>query len=275
MEKPQPNRPLSHPAARETWEEDYMRTSVLKIDPAYQRPLDQGRVARIARAWSDARCLMLEVNRRPNGEYFVMNGQHRLAAAQLAGVEWLPCRIFSFPRTELEALWFAGQAQESRTVKALDQMKALVHGGDADAAGLTALLAKHGYSWNWTTGKGVPGTTRAADALKTEWKRDSVELDIILGLISEVWGDAENAVGDATVNALRFFRHKYAGRFDDARLRHALRGTEPNTLRKRAQVRAQLAGSGTAEHHLCEMIAELYDKGRKGQRLRPKPADKE
>lgn len=273
MENHRPSRPLAHPAARETWEEDYLRADTLLVDPAYQRPLNSRRVNHMARIWSDARCLMLEVNRRKTGEHYVMNGQHRLAAALLAGVEWLPCRIFSFPTVELEALWFAGQAEDTRQVAALDRMKAEIAGADADARAIRDLLARYGYTFNWNRGNSLPGTTRAAAALKEDYKRGPGDLERNVTIIAAAWGDAPNALSDTMLHALRFFWEKYGDRADQARLTSVLKGTEPNILRQRAANRAQLAGGGSAERHLCNMMAELYDKGKRTGRLRPERPD--
>lgn len=268
-EESKPRRPLAHPMAIETWREDYLRTESLKIDVSYQRKLDAARVNRMAAAWSDARCLLLEVNQRPDGTYWVMNGQHRLAAAHLAGVEWLPCRIYTFPTVALEALWFAGQAQDTRAVPALDRMKARIVGLDARAVAIEALARKYGYTFNWAHGNSQSGTTRAAAALEELYRRNPNRLEYLLHIISASWGDAPNACSDTTLHALWFFTDKYSGIYDRQRLITVLSGSEPNVLRQRAYNRAQLAGGGSAERHMCEMIAEMYDKGKRTGRLRP------
>lgn len=262
-------RPVPHPASIETWEEHYVKTSAIKVDQTYQRPLDEGRAARMARAWSNARCLYLEVNRRPNGDLYAMNGQHRLVAATLAGVELVPCRIYSFPSVALEALWFEGQAHDSRAIPALFRMKARIAGGDSTAVNIAALAAKYGYPFNWSMGNSQPGTTRAAAALEELYKRNPARLELCLALICDSWGDAPNACADTTLHAFWFFDEKYQGQYDRQRVVNVLRPFEPNTLRQRAFNRAQLAGGGSAERHLCNMIAELHDKGKRTGRLLP------
>jgi hypothetical protein len=252
-----------------SWREDYLRADQISIDDSYQRPLDRERVQRIARAWDDARCGYLEVNQRPDGSYFAMNGQHRLEAARTAKVEYVACRIFTFASVELEALWFAGQAADTRRVEALSRMKARIRGGDAVAVAINRMIHEHGYTFGWSFGKAAPGSTRAAAALEELYRRDAELLDYLLTIMQQAWGDAPNAVSDTTLHGLAFFEQKYHGIYDRARLVMVLKPQEPNVLRQRAFTRAQLSGGGSAERHLMMMIADLYDRGKRTGRLRP------
>lgn len=268
--------PRPHPMSREAWEENYLPTTMLKIDESYQRTLDERRVARIARAWSDARCLYLEVNKRASGEHYVMNGQHRLAAALLAGVEWLPCRVFSFPTVEQEALWYASQAQDTRPVAALARMKARVRAGDATAVAISNLCKRYGVTLRFIGGRPRVGETRAAAALEEAYGRNAARLETILRILQRAWADQDAAIADMTLNGLWFFLETWEEKFTEQRLVAVLRDQEPKSLRQRAATRAQLAGGGSAERHLALMLAELYDKGlRSGRLRRPRVTEEE
>jgi hypothetical protein len=57
----------------------------LNVDHAYQRDLDAGLVQRIAANWDIAAAGPIVVAKRADGSYWIVNGQHRAAAAKVAG----------------------------------------------------------------------------------------------------------------------------------------------------------------------------------------------
>jgi len=70
--------------------------SELNIDHAYQRDkINTTRVHAICSDWSWKACGVLSVSRRPDGTYWVFDGQHRkLAADKRADIKKLPCMVF-------------------------------------------------------------------------------------------------------------------------------------------------------------------------------------
>lgn len=54
----------------------------LKVDTGYVRPLDEARVDEMARDFIEALLATVVVNRRPNGDLYVVDGQHRVAAVR-------------------------------------------------------------------------------------------------------------------------------------------------------------------------------------------------
>ena len=61
----------------------------LQIDEGYQRGIEEGGsqslIRRIAQGWDWRLCQVLVVARREEGGLFVVDGQHRLAAARMRG----------------------------------------------------------------------------------------------------------------------------------------------------------------------------------------------
>ena len=57
----------------------------LKVDTGYARPLDEAWVREIAAGFYEQLFLPLVVNRRPSGDLYVVDGQHRLEVARIAG----------------------------------------------------------------------------------------------------------------------------------------------------------------------------------------------
>lgn len=121
----------------------------LAVDSAYQRSIDGGSsrtlVRRIAREWDWALCQPLVVAQRPDRRLFVVDGQHRLAAARLRrDIRDLPCVIHAYESAADEAQHFVALNQERRPLSALDLFKAALASGDADARSVMRLLARAG-----------------------------------------------------------------------------------------------------------------------------------
>lgn len=140
----------------------------LEIDPAYQRSIQgqvsQAHIRALARDWNWSLCLPLVVARRVGADsqerLFVVDGQHRLAAARLRGdIYDLPCVVGSYADTTAEAAAFVALNARRRTLGPLDLFRAAVASGDDQAAVMQRLitdaglaLAPHTNRASWTPG---------------------------------------------------------------------------------------------------------------------------
>jgi hypothetical protein len=116
----------------------YCAPEQLLIDESYQRSLDsessQALVRRIAAAWDWGLCQPLFVARRADGGLYVVDGQHRLAAAVLRGdIPQLPCVVIFFDDATAEAATFVALNQQRRPLTSLDLFKAALAAGDKEA----------------------------------------------------------------------------------------------------------------------------------------------
>jgi hypothetical protein len=110
----------------------------LHVDERYQRIVNKGAVARIARNWSWPSCGVLLVSKRHDDRYFIFDGQHRWEAAKLStGEPWgqeipaLPCLVFEALPLKDEAINFLGANTERRVMYLAHQYNALLMSGDA------------------------------------------------------------------------------------------------------------------------------------------------
>lgn len=78
--------------------------SEIKIDTGYQRRLRE-KVNRMVANWDYNLCDVVLVSYR-NGKFYVIDGQHRVAAAKRVGAEFLPCQIVEGLSREEEAARF-------------------------------------------------------------------------------------------------------------------------------------------------------------------------
>ena len=116
----------------------YCAPEQLLIDDNYQRSLEsepsQVLIRRIAANWDWGLCQPLFVARRSDGGHYVVDGQHRLAAAIMRGdIPQLPCVVSHFESADLEAAAFVALNQQRRPLSKLDLFKAALASGDKDA----------------------------------------------------------------------------------------------------------------------------------------------
>lgn len=260
---------MQPPEPHHEWTEDYLEADSLLLDDSYQRPVSPSRLAILSKGFSLDLVKRLDVNRRPTGELYVMDGAHRLAAARNRGETLLPCRIYHFPTVEQEALFFVASNLNTNVVSALDRMKARIRAGDATAVAITAMLTEFGYEWNYSHGP-VPGGVKAARAFEEMYNRSPDELYRVLRIASASWGRQVNALQDVIVWALSRFTRHWEGRYREDRLIAKLRQHEPGVLRQRAYTASQLLRGASAEYRLFEYITGLYDENLRAGRLRPR-----
>jgi hypothetical protein len=134
----------------------YCAPEQLLIDDSYQRSLDadssQALIRRIAAQWDWGLCQPLFVARRGDGGLYVVDGQHRLAAAVLRGdIPQLPCVVSQFDSATHEAAAFVSLNQQRRPLTALDLFKAALAAGDGEALKIKAALDQAGLRLASTT----------------------------------------------------------------------------------------------------------------------------
>jgi hypothetical protein len=128
----------------------------LSIDPTYQRSTDvgpsQSLIKKIAREWDWGLCQPLNVARRPDGALFVIDGQHRLAAARERGdIYDLPCVIIASSSERDEAAAFVALNQQRRPLTKLELFKAALAAGNVEAHDISEALASAGLGIANTT----------------------------------------------------------------------------------------------------------------------------
>lgn len=160
----------------------YMTPAQLSVDPAYQRKLDgstsQKLIREIAEHWDWSLCLPLVVARRAadtpdGGGLFVVDGQHRHAAACLRGdIQVLPCVILEGSAVEIEARLFVRLNKQRRPISKLDEFRAAIAAGDEQACEIEDALARAGLRLASNTNPDTwqPGELANVGGLTQAWK---------------------------------------------------------------------------------------------------------
>lgn len=117
----------------------------LRVDSSYQRRLREDRAKKYAEEWSWVACGALSISLRDDGEWFVVDGGHRLAAAMLRpDIKKLPCLIFEMEEVATEAGAFLDINNNRRAMSMVDRFNALRIKGDPAAKVVDELVTSIG-----------------------------------------------------------------------------------------------------------------------------------
>jgi hypothetical protein len=195
MSRPATDRLKCNPALGTPPVLQFVAPNQLHIDPTYQRTLDTDAsttlIRRIAQFWDWALCQPLIVARRADGKLYVIDGQHRLAAARLRrDIPHLPAVVLEYTSIADEAASFVHLNQQRRPLTKLDLFKAAVASGDSEATAITGALKEVGLHVaphsNFTAWK--PGAVSNVGGIENAWrKRGAAATRLALKAMAEGW----------------------------------------------------------------------------------------
>lgn len=128
--------------------------TAIGIDHTYQRQVvSEIRVGHIRREFSWASFGALSVAKRPEGSYWVFDGQHRLLASRaLDKIQLVPCIVFLSLDAKDEAVSFVRLNTARGNMSIYAKFRAQLVAGDALAAAVDRMVRSSGYhpslSWN-------------------------------------------------------------------------------------------------------------------------------
>lgn len=194
--KPAPRMPFPPPSGRLPSIE-WVPITELELDDSYQRSVETGAsrklIAGIANRWDWDLLDVLKVSRRPDERKFVIDGQHRKAAAVMRGdIPQLPCVLKRCSGPEEEARMFVAANRGRKAMSGLDDFRAAVGSGDAEATTIARLVDAAGLNIprHYVASAAPPGAIPAVAGLRTILKRRGEDLlGQALMLVGEAFPD--------------------------------------------------------------------------------------
>ena len=189
--------------------------SELNVDHEYQRnEVNVDKVRSIASSWSWAGCGTISVALRPDGLFFVFDGQHRFMASKIrADITTLPCMVFECDSVAQEAAGFLVTNSERKPVTAIDKFQALVITDDQYAQKVKGLLSDLGLEISKTANR--PGQIKCIARCMTLASIDVSSLTKTLALAERVCRDIAPIQEDVVAGL--FHIHRRHGYLDDVR----------------------------------------------------------
>ncbi|MGJ8478012.1 DUF6551 family protein [Sphingobium yanoikuyae] len=204
--------------------------SELRLDDSYQRSTDNGAsqalIRKIANGWDWRMCLPLVVSKRDDGSLWVIDGQHRLAAALLRGdIPFLPCVVGIYGSVADEAAMFVAMNRARKPMNRLDDFHAAIASGDSEAIEITRLITDAGFTVSRKTGSQswVPGEVAFTSAIAKVLRKHGAKVCAdALRTMQEAWPDEVLNAGASMFTALTKLAISPPDGFDPDRMFRAL-----------------------------------------------------
>jgi len=169
-------KPLADPVVRgERPHLGWVEISKLRIDDRYQRPLARHNweaIARIARAFDWSLFTVVDIAPAGGGLFSVIDGQHRVHAAALAGIDKVPVRIVSQPLAG-QARAFMGINGNVTAITPFHVLRASLAAGEPWAVEADRAITRAGCRLMVSNASAV--TKQPGEVYATQWVRGLVD----------------------------------------------------------------------------------------------------
>ena len=229
----------------------------LHRDMSYQRPINQELVDKIASTWDIAAAGPIVVSRRTNGDLYIVNGQHRTAAARQAGETEVLAQVLNGLTAEEEAvLRLKGNVR--RTDKPQERFQAQLTAGDQESHAIKAIVEAVGGQVN-TSNNGTYGIN-AISSLEGLYRRDNgILLTRTLETIKEAFGGLDGEpVTVSIMKGVAWFLETHRAGYDRARLLERMQDVGARRLIQQARNHKAVMG-GAMWINTYRAIVEAYN----------------
>lgn len=215
------------------------------IDHRYQRPLDEKRIEKMAGDFNPALFGVLEVSVR-NGKVAVFDGQHRLEAARVAGIDKVACLVHKLTPKE-EAEMFVQLQRERKGIHPVDQFRAHLFAGDEECVAIAKIVEVTGFKISARSGAEA-GQQRCIGAVKTLHRVHRMGLlTDTMKTIGQIWGGDYKSTDGKLIEGMAMLLDGYGHRLGDEELAR-LRDVAPvDVIRRAVGRRRAMSGNPTAQ----------------------------
>jgi hypothetical protein len=249
-----------------------------------QRDFKEAHARKIAQEYSPALFGLGHVSMRSDGRYYVMDAQHRCAAAIMAarGDERVPFQVWRGLTIAEEAEKFRALNAHKLKVDAMSLFKTGVQAGVPMCVEIAAILKRFGLTYGYNQAEGTvaavatliqiyEGRVRVAVAKKSKKERkrradlpQSYVLTRTLTVLTDAWGRDRNAFDGLLMKSVAAFIYKHDTDFEQKRLSNLLAKNEAptrvvgkiRTLKDAARIQSVAAGVQFLEGVYNRKLAE-------------------
>jgi len=239
----------------------------LNVDPETQRTLDPKRVAALARRFIPTAAGTIVANKRADQKIYVVDGQHRLAAARLAAITELDVELHHGLTEAQEAQLFLLINRERKATAKIDEYRIGLTGGQLLMVDIQAVLDKHGLK----VGSLSANSIAAAQTLMSITEiYGATTLDRVLDVAEQAFGRQGGEAWDGMIlGALGMFIGRHGDVIDDDELAKKI-AAHGSIDRWRGQIIAQASlgstqqtGSSGRKAAGYRLIVQVWNKRRR------------
>lgn len=248
---------------------EYIRAGDLKVDhDGYQRKA-KVLVGKIARNFNSRIFGVITVSRRANGQCYIIDGQHRVAAVVRMGngATPVPCIVHEGLSYQDEALMFHLMNTQTQAMTPQDKMRGALESGDPIALDIREIVERVGFQLGLDdsalTGGRIPGIgalTKAHQQYKDGHLYES------LRLIADTWGTSHGPRG-TMIEGVSIFISFYREVWDRKRFITRLSICDPEMIVKKASETHRLLGVSTGEGVLYGLVDAYNNRTAKPNRI--------
>lgn len=242
--------------------------AALKIDPEAQRTLNESRAQSIANNLVQEAIGSIVVSRRPNGDLYIVDGQHRWRVCGLANIPKIMAEIHHDLNQPQEAVLFLIKNRESHKPRPLDEYRVGLTGKVPLFVDTDRILNKHdlGIGSSSTNSVGaVQGVLRITERYGAEI------LDRTLTVAEKAWGRSAETWDGMLIGGIGMALGKWGDLIDDSQL--APRLLDFGTAQAwRAEVLTQTSrggfknsGTGSRLTTCYRLVIDAWNKNRRSQ----------
>tara|TARA_R110000824_G_scaffold289512_1_gene478075 strand:+ start:53 stop:904 length:852 start_codon:yes stop_codon:yes gene_type:complete len=248
----------------------------LEIDLSYGRSPNELKVRAMAHDFSEAAAGVLMVSHRYSlDRYVLMDGGHRCGAMRLSGYTEALCSVYEYLSIETEAAIWVLCNSRRKNPSGLEMFKAALVEQQPQAIAINEAAQEAGciIPDRFAGSTRSPNVINAVGALQAAYRlggKSSVRdtLDLLL----TTWPDDRDATIGSMIGGMAMFLSKYRDDITLPAVGHKLRLHRPAQLLMDAGVQARTY-RGNARTLIAKTILNLYNSGRRTQRLKDKFID--
>ena len=245
-----------------TYKYRQLRVDAIYADRSYQRVENSGLSKLIAVDFVEGLMLPLCVNCRPDGSYWVMDGQTRLKALKLMDTEKVNCLVYELETVEREAQMFVGLNRNRKQLRYPEVFHGRIRHKCLDALKIVKIVKDAGFELKCVT---APWPCICATK-GLENCSDLGTLPEALKLIEGAWNGVDKALHASMIESVGTFVFDH-GMPAVAEFSRRLSSRLPATLIAEAQAR-QVSGY-TRVSMMSEIINESFIKRARRKNGRP------
>ena len=247
---------------------EFLPIGKLRVDADYQRPLDMGRVSRMAKTFEPDLYAPPLVSRR-GGVFNVIDGQHRVELAKMLGFKTVPCLVTRHSQAE-EALLFERAQSSRKAINALDRHRALLVAGDPYAVELDRIMRSAGSAIGDGDSANMFRCVSMLERVAHIQRQADVPmlLERTVSVLLKAWPSGGAGRSKIIVFSLSTFIHAFHQQLDDDELVKRLQRQDPRLLV--ARICSATGASSTHGGKIGALeILGLYNKGRRSKQFDP------
>lgn len=176
-----------------------------RVDPTYQRPLDERRVAEYVEHYDPHQVEIATISRRADGSMWIINGQHTFAMLRALGKSVALARVLTGLTVEREAELYERLNSDRVAPTTYDHWRARLGRHEAVAVAIQAKVEAHGFEISLKNSRQL-GRITALSAIERIYEWDPRLLDFALDMLRRCWQTDMRARDGMYLQALAVFR---------------------------------------------------------------------